>query len=246
MVALTGQVVGCSLQYEEARGEKKVSSFVSSRPDQRQALLASTTAMSKTISAVNSGWKCSRCLYKSQVYSQILPARSLSSAVRREELQTQTSTTPHASSPLTPWKTPDTVVGAQQEKLLLKKTGKMPVGSRRRRLIVRAFAQSGETGIPFTQLPYQCFQEARKFLAEDREEKIEAIELFRKRIINLMAQDPASSGGEQNKKRRLDGMKKTLEHYKILADINDPLVKKNFEDGKGMILRVVYVMAFTN
>ena len=120
----------------------------------------------------------------------------------------------------------------------------MPVGSRRRRLLLRTFAQNGETGIPFTQLPYQCFQEARKYLAEDRKEKIAAIELFRKRIINLMAQDPVSSGGEQMKQRRLDGMKKTLEHYKILADINDPMVKKNFEDGKGMILDVVSVVTF--
>lgn len=129
--------------------------------------------------------------------------------------------------------TPDTVVGKRQEKELLKRTGQMPVGSRRRRLIIRNQHEKGETSIPFTQLPYQCFQEARKFLAEDRTEKIAAIELFRTRIANLMAQDPAISGGEQNKQRRLDSMRRKLEEYKILADVNDPMVKKNFEDGKG-------------
>lgn len=110
----------------------------------------------------------------------------------------------------------------------------MPVGSRRRRLIIRDQRQKGETSVPFTQLPYQCFQEARKFLAEDRKEKVAAIELFRTRIANLMAQDPAVSGGEENKQRRLESMRRKLEEYKILADVNDPLVKKNFEDGKGV------------
>jgi large subunit ribosomal protein L35 len=92
----------------------------------------------------------------------------------------------------------------------------------------------GENSIPFTQLPYQCFQEARKVLAEDREEKVTTIELFRSRIVRLMEMDPAVHGGEENKQRKLDSMRRKLEQYKILADINDPLVKKKFEDGHGM------------
>jgi large subunit ribosomal protein L35 len=108
----------------------------------------------------------------------------------------------------------------------------MPIGSRRRRAVIKTL---GENSIPFTQLPYQCFQEARKVLAEDREEKIKTIELFRSRIARLIEADPVVYGGEENKQRKLDSMRRMLEQYKILADINDPLVKKKFEDGHGMI-----------
>jgi len=246
MVALTGEAVGCREQLRLRAGKKIRAPFPRARTNPKLSS-HQLRAMSRAMSAVNNGWKCSRCLYNSQFHFLVLRIRSFSSTTHgREELQTQASTAPHPPSPLASWKTPDTVVGKQQEKLLLKKTGKMPVGSRRRRLLLRTFAQTGESGIPFTQLPYQCFQEARKYLAEDRKEKIAAIELLRKRIINLMAQDPVSSGGEQIKQCRLDGMKKTLEHYKILADVNDPIVKKNFEDGKGIVLDLVCVVAFTN
>jgi large subunit ribosomal protein L35 len=88
--------------------------------------------------------------------------------------------------------------------------------------------------VPFEQLPYQCFQEARRVLAEDRTEKIRLIETQRARIARLVTQDPAVSGGEANKQRRLDSMRKELERLKIVADINDPMVKKRFEDGDGM------------
>jgi large subunit ribosomal protein L35 len=49
----------------------------------------------------------------------------------------------------------------------------------------------------------------------------------------LVEQDPAVSGGEANKQRRLSSMRRELERLKILADINDPMVKKRFEDGDG-------------
>jgi large subunit ribosomal protein L35 len=107
----------------------------------------------------------------------------------------------------------------------------MPIGSRRRRAAMKSTAN-----IPFEQLPYQCFQEARKVLAEDRTEKIKQIETQRARIARLVVQDPAVSGGEANKQRRLDSMRTELERLKILADINDPMVKKKFEDGDGMEL----------
>lgn len=111
----------------------------------------------------------------------------------------------------------------------LNKTGRQPVGSRRRRA---ALAQS--PGIPFDQLPYQCFQEARKILVEDRAEKLEKIEIERARIARLRDVDPATfPGGEVYKQKRLASMQVELERLKILADINDANVKRRFEDGKG-------------
>ncbi len=59
---------------------------------------------------------------------------------------------------------------------------------------------------------------------------------MRARIDRLLNQDPSISGGEEAKQRRLLSMRTALEELKILADINDPLVKKRFEDGKGMAL----------
>lgn len=71
-------------------------------------------------------------------------------------------------------------------------------------------------------------------LQEDREEKLKAIATERLRIQNLIAQDADKiSGGQAAKDRRLDGMRRHLEHLKILADINDPMIKKRFEDGEG-------------
>jgi large subunit ribosomal protein L35 len=123
---------------------------------------------------------------------------------------------------------PETVVFPREERKLMRH-GIMPVGSRRRRAALKTSAN-----IPFEQMPYQTFQEARKVLQADRAEKLELIAKERVRIANLIAQDPAISGGEQNKKNRLDSMRRHLEWLKIQADINDPLIKKRFEDGQGM------------
>lgn len=71
-------------------------------------------------------------------------------------------------------------------------------------------------------------------LAEDRAEKLEEIEQQRERIQRLKAQNASVSGGEWQKSNRLESMQRHLEKLKILADINDPLVKKRFEDGKGV------------
>lgn len=103
-----------------------------------------------------------------------------------------------------------------------------PIGSRRRRAAIKSTGS-----IPFEQLPYQCFQEARKILQADREEKIEQIEVERKRIAKVLAQESASCGGEARRKGQLIAMHKHLDHLKILADINDPVIKKRFEDGEG-------------
>ena len=87
--------------------------------------------------------------------------------------------------------------------------------------------------IPFEQMPYQCFQEARKVLAEDREEKLAQIAQMRKRISHWQNIPGGDQGGEAAKKGKLIGMQKHLEELKILADVNDPVIKKRFEDGMG-------------
>jgi large subunit ribosomal protein L35 len=113
------------------------------------------------------------------------------------------------------------------ERKLLKQ-GVTPIGSRRRRAALQSSAN-----IPFEQLPYQCFQEARKVLLADREEKIKKITDMREKIARLKAIPAEEAGGEQVQKSKLRAMELELERLKIHADINDPIVKKKFEDGQG-------------
>jgi len=103
-----------------------------------------------------------------------------------------------------------------------------------------AIAQS--QGVPFDQLPFQCFQEARKVLIEDRLEKLKQIDTMRARMARLQDSkgDDLHRGGEPYKQKRLTSMRKELEHLKILADINDPNVKRRFEDKKGEYINVVH------
>jgi large subunit ribosomal protein L35 len=121
------------------------------------------------------------------------------------------------------------VTSIKGEKALMR-SGVLPIGSRRRRAAVKS-----SDNIPFEQLPYQCFQEALKVLKADREEKMEQIKTQRLRISTLEAQDVANiDGGEEARQNSLFHMKKHLEWLKIQADINDPLIKKRFEDGEGI------------
>lgn len=123
---------------------------------------------------------------------------------------------------------PETVYHPRLERKLAR-AGRPPIGSRRRRM---ALSQSPR--IPFEQLPYQCFQEARKILIEDREEKVRKIETERARIARVREADPSTfRGGEAFRQKKLKSMEAELERLKILADINDPSVKRRFEDGKG-------------
>lgn len=108
--------------------------------------------------------------------------------------------------------------------------GTAPIGSRRRRAALQTAG-----GLPFEQLPYQCFQEARKVLLADRAQKLEEIESMRQKIARLQAQPVEQAGGEISRKSRVTAMQQHLEKLKILADINDPLVKRKFEDGQGML-----------
>lgn len=105
----------------------------------------------------------------------------------------------------------------------------MPIGSRRRRMALRT-----TDNIPFEHLPYQAFQEARKILAADRESKVSRIETLTKRAEALIASDPAEiKGGQAAKDLAINNLSQRIEELKILADINDPIVKKRFEDGLG-------------
>ncbi|KAL8664628.1 MAG: hypothetical protein Q9202_002898 [Teloschistes flavicans] len=121
------------------------------------------------------------------------------------------------------------------ERRLIRTTGQQPIGSRRRRAALLTSAN-----IPFEQLPYQCFQEARKLLLADRKEKLLQIEEERRRITKVQADPVEKYGGEYVRKGRLVRMQKYLEELKILADINDPVIKKRFEDGDGDMNRPIY------
>ncbi len=116
--------------------------------------------------------------------------------------------------------------------MLVRTQGVQPIGSRRR----RAALQSSDN-VPFEQMPYQCFQEARKVLQTDREEKLAQIAEMRKRIAHWQDVSAADQGGEFAKRGKLVRMHKHLEELKILADINDPVIKKRFEDGEGMAFK---------
>lgn len=126
---------------------------------------------------------------------------------------------------------PETTTAHWAERKLLRR-GTLPVGSRRRRAALRT-----SENVPFEELPYQCFQEARKILHEDRLEKLAAITKGINKIT-LLENTPADkiNGGQARKDMRLESLREQLEEYKILADINDPTVKRRFEDGFGEFL----------
>ncbi|KAI0472137.1 phosphatidylethanolamine-binding protein [Xylariaceae sp. FL0804] len=130
---------------------------------------------------------------------------------------------------------PNTTTARWAESILTKR-GTPPIGSRRRRVAVRT-----SQNLPFEQLPYQCFQEARKILQEDRREKLAALarEMDKVRRLEATHHDHVP-GGERRKTMRLASMRKFIEELKILADINDPIVKRKFEDGLGDMNKPIY------
>ena len=182
--------------------------------------------MSAPQSATRHTFRCLRQVARHNETSFTAKRGFASTFTRKEEASLQS--TPSASS-LDP-----ALVSTPKEERQLMRSGIRPIGSRRRRA-----ALQGSANLPFEQLPYQCFQEARKILGADREEKLRQIETERARIARLQAQDPAISGGEAEKDRRLTSMRKYLEELKILADINDPAIKKRFEDGEGRSYRLI-------
>ncbi|KAF8852650.1 PEBP-like protein [Acephala macrosclerotiorum] len=139
------------------------------------------------------------------------------------------------ASPEKPKYDPETVTSIKGEKALMKR-GIVPIGSRRRRAAIKS-----SDNLPFEQLPYLCFQEALKVLREDREEKLQLIATERLRISNVQSRDVSTfRGGQVEKETKLTSMRRHLEWLKIQADINDPLIKKRFEDGEGDMSKPIY------
>ncbi|KAG6227575.1 hypothetical protein E4U26_001616 [Claviceps purpurea] len=129
---------------------------------------------------------------------------------------------------------PNTVSAKFEAQLM--KEGKMPIGSRRRRLAIRSTQD-----IPFEHLPYQAFQEARKILAADREDKLAKIRAGLEKIEWLEKSEASEiKGGQASKDARLAGLRKEVNRLKILADVNDPMIKKRFEDGMGDMNKPIY------
>ncbi|KAK3351620.1 phosphatidylethanolamine-binding protein [Neurospora tetraspora] len=167
----------------------------------------------------------------------VAAVRPFSSTPMRKDEGTTTTTTPSADSTTTTTPPPpppsateakaavaDTVVGGPE------------LGSRRRRA---ALATTGN--LPFEQLPYQAFQEARKILQQDRAAKIAQIVKETEKIKLIEARDASEfEGGEAAKQTRIKSLRNYIEELKILADINDPEVKRRFEDGRGDMTKPVY------
>ena len=155
------------------------------------------------------------------------------SAIVRTEASIEHSSTDHDIPPPGRLLDPNRVATPRLERRLLRETQQQPIGSRRRRAALQS-----TSNVPFEQLPYQCFQEARNLLLADRQDKLRQIDEERRRITKVQATPAELCGGEYVKKGRLVRMQKYLEDLKILADINDPVIKKRFEDGQGQPLSI--------
>lgn len=174
-----------------------------------------------------------------QLRRQCLPvaaaARPFTSGIARAA-DVQPPTTTEAPEPKQPSPLdldPNSVLPEFEAALI--KAGKMPIGSQRRRVAMRT---TGD--VPFEQLPYQAFQEARKILAADREDKLAKLTAELEKIAALESKDPGMiKGGQKMKDTKLASLRRYVAQLKILADVNDPLVKKRFEDGLGKTSRDV-------
>ncbi|PKS07276.1 hypothetical protein jhhlp_005878 [Lomentospora prolificans] len=166
----------------------------------------------------------------------IQPATIRSFSLSSARFDAPTTTAEQVQNPADQFNSdPNTVLGRRAERELAK-AGNPPVGSRRRRAALRS-----SPNVPFEQLPYQCFQEARAIIRADREEKVEAIRTELAKIARLEAADPSTlKGGERKKELRLTSLREHVEQLKILADINDPVVKRKFEDGLGDMDKPIY------
>ncbi|PGH11243.1 hypothetical protein AJ79_04974 [Helicocarpus griseus UAMH5409] len=177
-------------------------------------------------------FQCLRQTYKKSLPAVQFPSSRAFSSTPATKDETQPATPP--SQPFYKAPDPALVTSPRLERRLVR-AGNPPIGSRRRRAALQE-----SPNIPFELLPYQCFQEARKILLEDRAEKIKQIETERGRIARLRATETTSPEEELQKNNRLRSMEKHLEYLKIQADINDPMVKRRFEDGLGDMNRPIY------
>ncbi|KAL7933934.1 PEBP-like protein [Trichoderma chlorosporum] len=161
-------------------------------------------------------------------------ARAAAEVQQQQQQQQASSTSTPPAQPSALDLDPNSVLPEFEADLI--KAGKMPVGSRRRRVAMRTTA-----GIPFEQLPYQAFQEARAILAADRQDKVAKIQEELAKIAALEGKDAALvKGGQAMKDTKLASLRRYVEQLKIQADINDPLVKKRFEDGLGDMNKPIY------
>ncbi|KAJ5690123.1 hypothetical protein N7462_004515 [Penicillium macrosclerotiorum] len=173
--------------------------------------------------------QCLRSTYARSLPGLHVQARGFQSSAANAEAETEQKKTPFRLNP-----DPELVTQRTLENQLMRK-GTPPIGSRRRRAALRFTPNT-----PFEQLPYQCFQEARNVLLADRAEKLKEIDTMRQRIANVEAQSTEGDVTEQAKKSRVRAMQLHLERLKIHADINDPLVKRKFEDGQGDMSKPIY------
>lgn len=171
--------------------------------------------------------RCWRCTKHDRIIPSITRRTLSTTAPSNLETQTQGTSDDSAATDLPKLLDRNLVYGAKYERLLAQQQHTTPLGDRRRRVALNI-----TPGIPFEQLPYQCFQDARKVLQEDRQEKLAEIQKQRERIRALEAKEVGVQN-EQFKNHKLKSMRRRLEETKIKADINDPVVKKKFEDGLG-------------
>jgi large subunit ribosomal protein L35 len=123
---------------------------------------------------------------------------------------------------------PRTVHTFKQIKQLKKYRRLLPIGSRRRRLAI-----ASTENVPFSQLPYQCFQEARKVLADHRQEILNKIAAQQDRVATQLKREHDTPDKERAMRNRIAAMEAKIKELKIDADIHDPMIKKTFEDGHG-------------
>ncbi|CBF71572.1 hypothetical protein AN6842.2 [Aspergillus nidulans FGSC A4] len=173
-----------------------------------------------------------QCLSKSSIRGissvQLQTRAFQTTAAVQEEAQTEAKSQPFYKAP-----DPALVSSPRLERRLMRQ-GILPIGSRRR----RAALQTTDS-LPFEQLPYQCFQEARKVLIADREEKLKEIATTSEKIAKIQAL-PEEEQTKHSTYARLRALEVHLDRLKVLADINDPLVKKKFEDGQGDMSKPIY------
>ncbi|KAK3703456.1 mitochondrial 54S ribosomal protein YmL35 [Vermiconidia calcicola] len=177
--------------------------------------------------------QCLRCTRHDRIH--ILPFRNLTTTTTSEPPPPPPPSSEDAPKQQSSTLNPFLVHTPRSERKLLTTQSQYPIGSRRRRA-----ALATSSNIPFTQLPYQCFQEARKILLEDRREKIAEIEKMRDRIEKVQKEGLRKGEGESEREHRVRSMRGRIEDLKVLADINDPLVKKRFEDGLGDMNKPIY------
>ncbi|KAL5343131.1 phosphatidylethanolamine-binding protein [Aspergillus crustosus] len=174
-----------------------------------------------------------QCLHKTSIRGlssvQLQTTRAFqTTTIVRDEVQTEPASQPFHKAP-----DPRLVSSPRLERRLMRQ-GILPIGSRRRRA-----ALQDSSSIPFEELPFQCFQEARKILLADREEKLKEITTTSEKITKILALPEAEQKKTSNRSR-LGALEIHLEKLKVHADINDPLVKKRFEDGHGDMSKPIY------